>query len=275
MSAIIIALINKKGGVGKTSTCHHLAGTLARHGRRVLLLDADPQASLTQGFWGPEAMRAFPGNQRRRPVRPRAPSRSPRPLIRPTAFEGIDCPRFGPPDRLQQLPRDRWGPSQGGMREFLDEGRDGFDLALIDCPPNLHLCSWAALVAADAVVVPLQAEDYGAQGIVSVQEAVAAVRADPNPSLRLLGYLLTMFDKRLGIHPAYERQLRELYGPTSSQLPSRWPRTSRRPWRPGCRSATTSRSRPPAKATRRSPTSCCARADGPGRAKADPARRVA
>ena len=52
-----IAFLNKKGGVGKTSTCHHLAGTLARQGRRILLLDADPQASLTQGFWGPEAMR--------------------------------------------------------------------------------------------------------------------------------------------------------------------------------------------------------------------------
>ena len=67
-----IAFLNKKGGVGKTSTCHHLAGTLARQGRRVLLVDADPQASLTQGFWGPEAMRAIPGeSSRRRAVRPR------------------------------------------------------------------------------------------------------------------------------------------------------------------------------------------------------------
>ena len=106
----------------------------------------------------------------------------------------------------------RCGPHQGGMRDFLAEARDGYDLALIDCPPNLHLCSWAALVAADAVVVPLQAEDYGAQGIASVQEAVAAVRSHANPSLRLLGYLITMFDKRLGIHTMYEATLRQLYG---------------------------------------------------------------
>ena len=94
------------------------------------------------------------------------------------------------------------------MRDFLAEARDGYDLVLIDCPPNLHLCSWAALVAADAVVVPLQAEDYGAQGIASVQEAVAAVRSHANPSLHLLGYLITMFDKRLGIHTMYEATLR-------------------------------------------------------------------
>ena len=98
------------------------------------------------------------------------------------------------------------------MRDFLAEARDGYDLVLIDCPPNLHLCSWAALVAADAVVVPLQAEDYGAQGIASVQEAVAAVRSHANPSLHLLGYLITMFDKRLGIHTMYEATLRQLYG---------------------------------------------------------------
>jgi chromosome partitioning protein len=101
---------------------------------------------------------------------------------------------------------------QAGLRDFLAEARDGYDLVLIDCPPNLHLCSWAALVAADAVIVPLQAEDYGAQGIASVQTAVAAVQAHANPALRLLGYLITMYDRRLGIHTMYEGMLRQLYG---------------------------------------------------------------
>src|SRR5262249_28721725 len=60
MHAFSIALLNQKGGVGKTSTCHHLAGTFSKAGKKVLLIDADPQASLTQGFWGPDAMRALP-----------------------------------------------------------------------------------------------------------------------------------------------------------------------------------------------------------------------
>ncbi len=208
-----IAFLNKKGGVGKTSTCHHLAGTLARQGRRILLLDADPQASLTQGFWGPEAMRAIPGESSVAALFDPESEPIPAALIRPSGLEGIDLvpgsealTPYNHPDTA------RWAPHQGGMRDFLAEVRDGYDLALIDCPPNLHLCSWAALVAADAVVVPLQAEDYGAQGIASVQQAVAAVRSHANPSLHLLGYLITMFDKRLGIHTMYEATLRQLYG---------------------------------------------------------------
>ena len=99
------------------------------------------------------------------------------------------------------------------LRSFLDEVRGLYDIVLIDNAPNLHLCSWAALIAADGLVVPLQAEDYGAQGLGPVQDAVALVTRGPNPSLRLLGFLLTMFDKRLGIHTTYEAMLRELYGP--------------------------------------------------------------
>jgi len=90
--------------------------------------------------------------------------------------------------------------------------RDNYDLVLIDCPPNLCLCSWAALVASDALVVPLQAEDYGAQGIMDVQDSVSMVTAGPNPELRLLGYLITMFNPRKTVHRMYEQRLRELYG---------------------------------------------------------------
>jgi chromosome partitioning protein len=208
-----IALLNKKGGVGKTSTCHHLAGMLARQGRRVLLLDADPQASLTQGFWGPEAMRAIPGESSVAALFDPDTEPIPSALIRPSGLEGIDLvPGSEALTPYNHPDTGRWARHQAGMRDFLAEARDGYALVLIDCPPNLHLCSWAALVAADAVVVPLQAEDYGAQGIASVQEAVSAVRTHANPSLHLLGYLITMFDKRLGIHTMYEATLRQLYG---------------------------------------------------------------
>ena len=88
----------------------------------------------------------------------------------------------------------------------------GFDLALIDCPPNVQLCSWAALVAADGVVVPLQAEDYGAQGLVAIRRSLARVTAEANPGLRLIGYLITMFNKSLGVHISYEADLRQVYG---------------------------------------------------------------
>jgi chromosome partitioning protein len=93
------------------------------------------------------------------------------------------------------------------------DARNVYDLVLIDSPPTLSLCSWAALVASDHLVVPLQAEDFGSQGIASILDFVDAVQAGPNPRLNLAGYLLTMFNPRLAIHKAYEAMLRQLYGP--------------------------------------------------------------
>jgi chromosome partitioning protein len=209
-----ISLLNQKGGVGKTSTCHHLAGTLAKDGQRVLVIDNDPQASLSQGFWGPETTRKIGRAESVAALYDDTLAPIPDALIRPTGFDGVAIvPGSKQLTPYNMLPPERWRDSERGIREFLDEVHDRFDLVLIDCPPNLHLCSWAALVASDFLIVPLSPEDYGAQGIADVQEAVALVQAGPNPALRLLGYLLTMHDKRLGIHTAYETLLRELYGP--------------------------------------------------------------
>ena len=95
---------------------------------------------------------------------------------------------------------------------FLEEIRGRYHLTLIDCPPNLHLCSWAALVASDYLIVPLQPEDYGGQGIAEVQDSVVRVVSGPNPGIRLLGYLITMVQARRSIHQLYEAQLRGAYG---------------------------------------------------------------
>src|SRR5690242_10906836 len=102
--------------------------------------------------------------------------------------------------------------AQTCLRTFLADVARGYDLVLIDCPPNLHLCSWAALVASDYLVVPLQPEDYGAQGIAEVQAAMARVVAGPNPALELLGFVLTMVSPRRAIHQLYEERLRSAYG---------------------------------------------------------------
>lgn len=208
-----ITLLNQKGGVGKTSTCFHLSATLARAGRRVLLVDNDPQASLTQGFFGPDGMRSIP---------PRAtvaaayePDADPAPetLIRPTGVPGVSIvPGSVALTDWNLPPRLDWGGAQFGLRAFLRDVAESFDIALIDCPPNLHLCSCAALIASDRIVVPLQAEDFGSQGLAPVLECVETVQAGANPGLALAGFLLTMFDKRLAVHLTYEAILRESYG---------------------------------------------------------------
>ena len=209
----VITMLNQKGGVGKTSSCHHLAGTLARSGRRVLLVDNDPQASLTQGFFGPEGMRSIDPEESVASLYDPHLEPIPERIIRPVGFDGVSIVAGSESLTGYNItPVAEWGASERGIAEFLAEVSGDYDVVLIDCPPNLHLCSWAALVASDFLVVPLQAEDYGAQGLGPVQRSVQAVRSGPNPRLGLLGYLLTMFDKRLAIHLAYEATLRKMYG---------------------------------------------------------------
>ena len=138
----------------------------------------------------------------------------PEQVIRPTGLPGVDllpgsmaATRFNVP-----VPHESPAETQRRLRGFLAEVRDRYDLVLIDCPPNLHLCSWAALVASDFLVVPLQPEDYGSQGISAVLDSAALVMDGPNPTLQLLGFLLTMHNARTLIHRMYETKLREQYG---------------------------------------------------------------
>jgi chromosome partitioning protein len=209
----IITMLNQKGGVGKSSTCHHLAGALAQLGRRVLLVDNDPQASLTQGFWGPRATTALDTGATVAALY-RGDEPLPEQVIHPTPFAGVDlipgsqrATAFNVPD-----PHAASWEVQGCIRALLADVAGRYDLVLIDCPPNLHLCSWAALVASDFIIVPLQPEDYGSQGLGPVQDSVAAVRATVNPGLGLLGYLLTMVNARATIHQIFEATLRQQYG---------------------------------------------------------------
>jgi chromosome partitioning protein len=212
MQAFSTALLNQKGGVGKTSTCHHLAGTFSKAGRRVLLIDADPQASLTQGFWGPDAMRALRRQETIAALFDDGIPPPPDEIIRSTDFPGIDLLPGSEFLNSHNLPDPEDDPRQVVLRDLVEEVRDRYDIVLIDCPPNLCLCSWSALVAGDGVVVPLQAEDYGAQGISAIQRAVARAHREANPRLVLLGYLITMYNQTLAIHRAYADQLRSLYG---------------------------------------------------------------
>jgi chromosome partitioning protein len=218
--SLVVALLNRKGGVGKTSACHHLAGALARAGRRVLLVDLDPQASLTQGLLGPAAAAAVPADRSAaaafgEPGEPAAAA-----AVRLTFPGGGKAPPVsfdlvpGHPSAadFNTARPDLAGPNQLALRDYLAAARGGYDVVLIDCPPNLQLLSRAAVVAADGVVVPLQPEDYGAQGIAAVAAEVLAVRAGANPGVRLLGYLLTMV-QRAAVHQAYAQQLRARHGP--------------------------------------------------------------
>jgi chromosome partitioning protein len=213
MPTTTITLLNQKGGVAKTSSCFHLSATMARLGQRVLLIDNDPQASLTQGFFGPDGMRAIPPGVSVAAAYDPESDPDPETLIRPTGVEGVSIvPGSVALSDWNLPPKMDWGAAPFGLSTLIREVGGDFDLVLIDCPPNLHLCSCAALIASDRIVVPLQAEDFGSQGLAPVLECVDSVRSGPNPRLLLAGLLLSMFDRRLSVHATYEAMLREMYG---------------------------------------------------------------
>jgi chromosome partitioning protein len=182
-------------------------------GRRVLLVDNDPQSSLTSAFYG-----AMPARQ----LDPAGTIAAiydgsdplPEAVIRPTPFAGINLlagSRFAAAFN-NALPHTADYDLQVRLREFLDQVRGAYDTVLIDCPPNLSLCSWAAMTASDAYLVPLQPEDFGSQGMVDVTEAADGVRALTNPDLRLAGIVVSMYQARRTIHQAYVARLREAFG---------------------------------------------------------------
>lgn len=211
MAAIILCFINQKGGCGKSSTCFHLAGALALRSLRVLLVDMDPQGSLSQGFFGSTLIENLPSSATSAGLFDEATMIQPTSLIVATAFPTIDIIRANHTLAPFNEPcPDRRGLSQFQLRSFLAEVTD-FDLILIDCPPNLYQCSWNALLASDYVVVPVPPEDFATQGLRSIHQAISNAQA-LNDRLQLLGHLVTRMDGRLLVHRCYEEKLRNIYG---------------------------------------------------------------
>lgn len=197
---------------------------MAKAGHRVLLLDMDPQQSLTQGLLGARVALSLTAGETLASLFDDRLEPDPARIIRPTAFHDLCIAPASPAlNRYDDPNPASWGRSAFALREFLDEARNSFDIILADCRPTLNLLSFSTLVAADGIVVPLVPEDYSAMGLAHVMRLVRLAQERHNPGLRLYGYLLTMVRSRLGIHSAYERTLRQNYGDDlfDASIPSR------------------------------------------------------
>ena len=211
--ATTICMINQKGGCGKSSTCFHLAGAYAASGLKVLLLDIDPQGSLSQGFLGPAAVENLPASETVAALFDEDLFFADRSaMLRATPYDYITiCPANQHLARFNTPAPETTGMFQHAVREFLLELAEQFDIVLIDCPPNLYRCSWTAMIAAEHVIIPVPPEDFGTQGLRAVHQTIEEARR-LNRALRRIGHLITRCDRRLLVHRSYEQRLRELYG---------------------------------------------------------------
>ncbi len=185
-----IAIVNQKGGVGKTTTCVNLAAALQELGKRVLLCDFDPQANSTSGMG-----------------------------VDKSVSLGVYDVVIGAAKTAEAIVRTKYGdvlPSNKALagagveligmerREFLLKNalkavQEQYDFIFIDCPPSLELLTLNALCAADTILVPVQGEYYALEGLSDLMNTVRIVRRSLNPGLELEGVLLTMFDGRTNL----------------------------------------------------------------------------
>jgi len=206
--ARIVAIANQKGGVGKTTTAVNLAASVAATGRRVLLVDIDPQGNASSGVGYP-ASRVELSNYVA--------------LIGEVAFG--DCIRptdittlwiapssadlYGAEIELATLPE-----RESKLKTCLDSVAHGYDYVIIDCPPSLGLLTLNALVAADAVVVPMQAEYYSLEGLGGLVRTIEQVKKSLNPRLHLEGVLFCMYDPRTRLSNQVRSEVEAHFGAT-------------------------------------------------------------
>jgi chromosome partitioning protein len=201
-----VAVANQKGGVGKTTTSVNVAAGLAKAGRRVLLVDLDPQGNATMGS----------GIDKRKVARTvyhallglgdigtiRVPSQA-------GGYDLVPANRdlAGAEVELVDLPN-----REARLRSALERIAPEYDFVLIDCPPSLSLLTLNALAAADEVLIPMQCEYYALEGLSDLVGTIKRVRAHINPRLEIAGLLRTMYDPRNTLSHQVSQQLEEHFG---------------------------------------------------------------
>lgn len=202
--ARIIAVTNQKGGVGKTTTVVNLAAYLAKNGRRLLVVDADPQGNATSGLGADKT------NLRTSLYEVLVDGANPMGAI-------LTVTKFGfaliPSNanlagaEIQLVSADNREFHLKNALENLD-----YDYILIDCPPSLGLLTVNALVAAHDVLIPVQTEYYAMEGLSQLLSVIQQVREGLNPGLNLLGLVMTMFDSRTSLAPQIRTELSQHFG---------------------------------------------------------------
>ncbi len=205
--ARILAIANQKGGVGKTTTAVSLAASLAVAEQRTLLVDADPQGNASSGVGIPHDRNApncydvLLGDS---------------PIVdaieKGIQFKHLDVLPSNPDLAGAEVELVDAQDRESRMKHALSSVRDSYDYVLIDCPPSLGLLTLNMLVAADAVLIPLQCEYFALEGLSQLLATIDRVRDSLNPSLEIENVLLTMYDSRLNLSRQVAADAREHFG---------------------------------------------------------------
>lgn len=204
----VLAVINQKGGVGKSTTVVNLSAALGENKRKVLVIDFDPQANTTSGFGietdedDPTIYEVLSGDA------------SLEEATRGTCAQGVyvvpaSIDLAGA--EIELVDQDR---REMLLKDAIGAYKDEFDFVLIDCPPSLGLITLNALAASDGVFVPIQCEYYALEGVTKLLETVRAVQGHMNPDLQIFGVLLTMFDRRTTLSNQVADEVRSYFGKT-------------------------------------------------------------
>ena len=210
MNKKIISVINQKGGVGKTTTVINLAAGLTMKGKKILVIDLDPQGNASTGLGLSNATSSdqtiynvLNGNKKISEV------------IQPTSFENLDL--ISSNVDLSGLEVETAGDSRRAFKlkdeltPILNNSEPAYDYVIIDCPPSLSLLTIMALVASDALVVPLQTEFFALEGLTQLLKTIERIKSNLNPSLDIRGILLTMYDKRNKLSGEVETEARNYF----------------------------------------------------------------
>ena len=207
----VTAVVNQKGGTGKTTTCENLGIGLAMEGKKVLLVDTDPQASLTISLGYPMPDRISPTlSDLMKKIVSDQPIESGEGILHHP--EGIDLVPANIELAGMEVSLVNVMSRESVLKQYLDSVKKEYDFILLDCMPSLGMLTVNALASADNVIIPVQAQYLPAKGLEQLLQTVNKVKRQINPRLRIEGILLTMVDSRTNYAKDISALIRENYG---------------------------------------------------------------